>query len=32
MQRGRVRILDPAKLHAIAEFNTEYLYLESEPR
>ncbi|WP_342251504.1 Crp/Fnr family transcriptional regulator [Sphingomonas sp. OTU376] len=32
MQRGRVRILDLARLHAIAEFNPQYLYLESEPR
>lgn len=32
MQRGRVRILDLARLHAIAEFNPAYLYLENEPR
>ncbi|MBC9033824.1 Crp/Fnr family transcriptional regulator [Sphingomonas sp. JC676] len=32
MQRGRVRILDLARLHAIAEFNPDYLYLENEPR
>lgn len=32
MQRGRVRILDLDRLHAIAEFNPAYLYLEKEPR
>lgn len=32
MQRGCVRILDLMKLHAIAEFNPTYLYLENEPR
>jgi hypothetical protein len=32
MQRGRVRILDIVRLHRIAEFNPEYLYLENEPR
>lgn len=32
MQRGRVRIFDLERLHAIAEFNPAYLYLEKEPR
>jgi CRP-like cAMP-binding protein len=32
VQRGRVRILDLARLQAIAEFNPAYLYLENEPR
>lgn len=32
MQRGRVRILDLARLQGIAEFNPDYLYLDNEPR
>jgi CRP-like cAMP-binding protein len=32
VRRGRVTIIDPARLAALAEFNPEYLYLENEPR
>jgi CRP-like cAMP-binding protein len=32
IRRGRVTILDAARLEAIAEFNPNYLYLEREPR
>jgi CRP-like cAMP-binding protein len=32
VRRGRVTILDAARLAALAEFNPEYLYLENEPR
>jgi CRP-like cAMP-binding protein len=32
VRRGRVTILDLGRLQALAEFNPDYLYLESEPR
>lgn len=32
LRRGRVTIFDRDRLAAIAEFNPDYLYLESEPR
>jgi CRP-like cAMP-binding protein len=32
VRRGRVTILDLGRLQSLAEFNPDYLYLESEPR